>query len=76
MDSNTYNLEFAACRIAALLPCYNKEAAIAQTIAGFSAALPEPQIYVYDNNSRDQTRSGVAHPLVGSEWGRAEGVSA
>ena len=42
-------------RIAVLLPCYNEEAAIAQTIAGFRAALPTATIYVYDNNSKDRT---------------------
>jgi glycosyltransferase involved in cell wall biosynthesis len=42
-------------RIAVLLPCYNEEAAIAQTVAGFRAALPEAVIYVYDNNSADRT---------------------
>ena len=42
-------------RIAVLLPCYNEEAAIAQVIAGFRAALPGAAIYVYDNNSRDRT---------------------
>ena len=41
--------------IAVLLPCYNEEAAIAQVIAGFRAALPAALIYVYDNNSRDRT---------------------
>lgn len=44
-----------ALRIAVLLPCYNEEAAIAQTIAGFRAVLPGATIYVYDNNSRDRT---------------------
>ena len=42
-------------RIAVLLPCYNEEAAIAQTVAGFKAALPGATIYVYDNNSSDRT---------------------
>ena len=42
-------------RIAVLLPCYNEETAIVQTIAGFRAALPDATIYVYDNNSRDRT---------------------
>ncbi|MGN6277399.1 MAG: glycosyltransferase family 2 protein [Sphingomonas sp.] len=42
-------------RIAVLLPCYNEEAAIAQTVAGFRTALPDAAIYVYDNNSRDRT---------------------
>ncbi|MBB4618876.1 glycosyltransferase family 2 protein [Sphingomonas abaci] len=41
--------------IAVLLPCYNEEAAIAQTVAGFRAALPGAAIYVYDNNSSDGT---------------------
>ncbi|HEX8302540.1 glycosyltransferase family 2 protein [Sphingomonas sp.] len=42
-------------RIAVLLPCYNEEAAIAQTVAGFRAALPSATVYVYDNNSSDRT---------------------
>ena len=42
-------------RIAVLLPCYNEEAAIAQTVAGFRDALPGATIYVYDNNSADRT---------------------
>jgi glycosyltransferase involved in cell wall biosynthesis len=41
--------------IAVLLPCYNEEAAIARTVAGFQAALPDATIYVYDNNSKDGT---------------------
>jgi len=41
--------------VAVILPCYNEEAAIAQTVASFRAALPEAAIYVYDNNSRDRT---------------------
>ena len=44
-----------SARIAVLLPCYNEEAAIAQTVAGFRAALPDARIYVYDNNSKDRT---------------------
>ncbi len=42
-------------RIAVLLPCYNEEAVIARTIAGFRTALPGATVYVYDNNSRDRT---------------------
>jgi glycosyltransferase involved in cell wall biosynthesis len=41
--------------IAVLLPCYNEETAIAQTVAAFRAALPGAAIYVFDNNSRDRT---------------------
>ena len=42
-------------RIAVLLPCYNEEAAIAATVAGFKKALPGAIVYVYDNNSSDKT---------------------
>jgi glycosyltransferase involved in cell wall biosynthesis len=47
-------------RIAVLLPCYNEEAAIGATVAGFRKALPGATIYVYDNNSRDRTRQVAA----------------
>ncbi|WP_267396911.1 glycosyltransferase family 2 protein [Sphingomonas sp. GC_Shp_1] len=46
--------------IAVLLPCFNEAAAIAQTVAGFRAALPGAAIYVYDNNSTDGTREVAA----------------
>jgi glycosyltransferase involved in cell wall biosynthesis len=42
-------------RIAVLIPCYNEEAAIATVVRDFRAALPNATIYVYDNNSKDQT---------------------
>jgi glycosyltransferase involved in cell wall biosynthesis len=46
--------------IAVLLPCFNEEAAIGATVAGFRQALPSATIYVYDNNSRDRTREIAA----------------
>ena len=49
-------VDHSKLRIAVLLPCYNEEAAIAQTVAAFRAALPTARLYVYDNNSRDRTR--------------------
>jgi glycosyltransferase involved in cell wall biosynthesis len=48
-------LDRSQLRIAVLLPCYNEQAAVAQTVAGFRAALPGAAIYVYDNNSTDLT---------------------
>src|SRR6186997_1571406 len=42
-------------RIAVILPCYNEEAAIAETVAGFRGALPGADVFVYDNNSNDLT---------------------
>jgi glycosyltransferase involved in cell wall biosynthesis len=64
-----------APRIAVLLPCYNEEAAIAQTVAAFRAALPDASIYVYDNNSRDQTRevAGAAGAVVRTERMQGKG---
>lgn len=41
--------------IAVLIPAYNEEAAIGQTVRDFKAALPNATIYVYDNNSSDRT---------------------
>lgn len=46
----------AACRtVAVLLPCYNEEAAIAGVVEDFRRVLPAATIYVYDNNSTDNT---------------------
>ncbi len=50
----------AAPRIAVLIPCYNEEVAIPGVVRAFRAALPAAAIYVYDNNSRDRTRSAAA----------------
>lgn len=41
--------------IAVLIPCYNEEHAITQVVADFRAALPDAEVYVYDNNSTDRT---------------------
>lgn len=62
-------------RIAVLLPCYNEEAAVAETVAGFRAALPAAQIYVYDNNSSDRTRevAAAAGAIVRSERMQGKG---
>src|SRR3954454_13184951 len=62
-------------RIAVLLPCYNEEAAIGATVAGFRAALPSATIYVYDNNSRDRTRevASKAGALVRTERQQGKG---
>jgi glycosyltransferase involved in cell wall biosynthesis len=42
-------------RIAVLIPCYNEEVAIPRVVAAFRQALPEAEILVYDNNSKDRT---------------------
>ena len=61
--------------IAVLVPCYNEEAAIAKVVADFRAALPGATVYVYDNNSRDQTtaRAREAGAVVRSETRQGKG---
>ena len=56
-------------RIAVLVPCYNEEIAIGDTVKGFRAALPSAEIYVYDNNSKDRTMqvASAAGAVVRSE---------
>ncbi len=56
-------------QVAVLIPCYNEEVAIADTVAGFRKALPQATIYVYDNNSKDRTkeRAAQAGAVVRSE---------
>jgi len=46
---------FGRSKIAVLVPCYNEEIAIAQVVRDFRVALPGAAIYVYDNNSADNT---------------------
>lgn len=41
--------------VAVLIPCYNEEATIAKVVDDFKRELPEAAIYVYDNNSTDNT---------------------
>ena len=42
-------------KIAVLIPCYNEEKTIYKVVSEARAALPEAVIYVYDNNSTDDT---------------------
>ena len=58
-----------------LVPCYNEEAAIGKVVRDFRAALPGAAIYVYDNNSQDQTmaRAREAGAVVRSEMRQGKG---
>jgi glycosyltransferase involved in cell wall biosynthesis len=42
-------------KIAILIPCYNESLTIKKVINDFQRELPEADIYVYDNNSTDNT---------------------
>jgi glycosyltransferase involved in cell wall biosynthesis len=62
-------------KLAVLVPCYNEEAAIAKVVRDFRAALPDAAIYVYDNNSKDQTvtRARAAGAVVRTETRQGKG---
>lgn len=42
-------------KIAVLIPCYNEAVTIGKVIDDFKRVLPDATIYVYDNNSKDET---------------------
>lgn len=42
-------------KIAVLIPCYNESKTIEKVVKDYKKALPEADIYVYDNNSKDDT---------------------
>src|SRR5271154_3402795 len=49
----------ALTRIAVLIPCYNEALTIGAVVRDFRAALPDAEIFVYDNNSRDGTSAAA-----------------
>ena len=42
-------------KIAVLIPCYNEAKTIEKVVKEYKQALPEADVYVYDNNSKDGT---------------------
>ncbi len=61
--------------IAAIVPCYNEESAIAKVVADLRAAVPSAVVYVYDNNSTDDTArvAREAGAVVRSEKAKGKG---
>lgn len=52
-------------KIAVLVPCYNEAMTIAKVVDDFHRCLPEATVYVYDNNSSDDTNKiARAHGAV------------
>lgn len=62
-------------KIAVLIPCYNEEQTIGKVVSDYKAALPNAEIYVYDNNSSDQTASVAeqAGAIVRYEYRQGKG---
>jgi glycosyltransferase involved in cell wall biosynthesis len=44
-----------APRVAVLIPCHNEATTIGAVVRGFKSALPDADIWVFDNNSTDST---------------------
>ena len=65
----------SAPRIAVLVPCYNEELTVAEVVSGMRAALPDADIYVFDNQSTDATaqRAREAGAIVRSVKLRGKG---
>ncbi|MDB5523156.1 MAG: glycosyl transferase [Rhizobium sp.] len=61
--------------IAVLIPCYNESLTIGEVVTNFRRALPTARIYVYDNNSRDETamRAALAGATVFRERRQGKG---
>ena len=62
-------------KIAILIPCYNEAETIKKVVTDFKKNLPEATIYVYDNNSTDNTASIAkkAGAIVRHEYKQGKG---
>ena len=62
-------------KIAVLIPCYNESKTIAKVVRDFKRALPKATIYVYDNNSTDDTakQAAAAGAVVKNEYRQGKG---
>ena len=62
-------------KIAVLIPCYNESKTIEKVVKDFKSVLPEAVIYVYDNNSIDNTaeKAEKAGAVVRHEYMQGKG---
>jgi glycosyltransferase involved in cell wall biosynthesis len=62
-------------RIAVIIPCFNEGHSIGEVVRGFKTALPSARIYVFDNNSTDETVAiaRAAGALIRSETQQGKG---
>lgn len=61
--------------IAVLIPCYNEELTIYKVVSDFKRVLPQAAVYVYDNNSQDNTAAEAlrAGAVVRKEYKQGKG---
>lgn len=62
-------------KLAILIPCYNEELTIGKVIKDFKKELPEADIYVYNNNSKDNTEKIAKEcgAIVKNEYRKGKG---
>ncbi len=62
-------------KIAVLIPCFNEEKTIEKVVTDVKNALPEAAIYVYDNNSTDNTArlARDAGAIICKEYAQGKG---
>ena len=62
-------------KVAVLIPCYNEELTVEKVVKDFKSVLPEAVIYVYDNNSSDNTaeKAEKAGAVVRHEYMQGKG---
>ena len=62
-------------KIAVLIPCYNESKTVEKVVRDFKKELPEATIYVYDNNSTDNTAelAKEAGAIVRHEYQQGKG---
>jgi len=66
---------FEGLDIAAIVPCYNEEVAVANVVTDLLDAVPGMTVYVYDNNSSDRTAevAAAAGAVVRTELRKGKG---
>lgn len=62
-------------KIAVLIPCYNESATVQKVVADWKRELPEAVVYIYDNNSTDDTAklAAAAGAVVRREYKQGKG---
>lgn len=62
-------------KIAVLIPCYNESATVQKVVTDWKRELPEAVVYVYDNNSTDDTAklAAAAGAVVRREYRQGKG---
>lgn len=63
-------------KVAVLIPCYNEELTVEKTVSDFKHVLPNADIYVYSNNSKDRTKELAlrAGAIVKDEYRQGKGA--